>query len=340
MRPCSPPSCVSSGWLRLPGRDGSSRAPSSLCVMMIPNRVKLSGEHTLTLRAAGVDDIDGLVALYDALRDDDRYLRFFSLYRPGRAFIEHMVEAPRERGLQLVAAVTTGAQADEQIVGEAGYTLLPNGNGELGITIDETWRGWLGPFLLDALLDEAAARGVPNVEADILLANKAMLTLARSRGYATAGHTDWSTVRVVMGTSGREPTWPRSHDHQRVLVEVPGGRWHAEGATRRAGLDVLACPGPVENRRCPALAGIPCPLAAHADAIVVVPPKDDERWQALLEAHALRHHGIPICVEVPADAQLALPDDAVRAAPDEGTSSIVALVDRLARQPEPTRAKT
>jgi hypothetical protein len=36
--------------------------------------------------------------------------------------------------------------------------------------------------------------------------------------------------------------WPGTHERPRLLVEVPGGRWHAEEAARAAGFQVLACP--------------------------------------------------------------------------------------------------
>jgi hypothetical protein len=167
-----------------------------------------------------------------------------------------------------------------------------------------------------------------------------MLALAKTRGYAREDNNDWTTAHVVIGTEARAPSWPHRDGRPRVLVEVPGGRWHASNAARDAGLQVLACPGPEVNRRCPVLAGEPCPLARDADAIVVSPrdPVDPE-WQALLEGHARLHEGVPICVELPRDADLPLPDDAVRT-PTDGDTSIVALVQRIARQAETARADT
>ncbi len=290
--------------------------------------------------AATDRDVDGLMALYDRLDDDDRYRRFFSLYRPDRAFFDRMVACSDSGGLELVAEVSA-PDAEAHIVGEASYTLLANGDGELAITVDDQWRGWLGPYLLDALLARAAARGIPNLEADILLANRAMLALARTRGYATQDNTDWTTVRVLVGTGARAPSWPRRDARPRVLVEVPGGRWHATNAAREAGLQVLACPGPEVNRRCPVLAGRPCPLARDADAIVMSlrEPVQPE-WEALLEGHSRLHEGVPICVELPRDEDLPLPENAVRASTDGGATSIVALVQRIARHAEASRAET
>jgi hypothetical protein len=125
-----------------------------------------------------------------------------------------------------------------------------------------------------------------------------MLALARSRGYATMDHEDWSIVRVVMGAASREPGWPGPADRPRLLVEAPGGRWQGEDEARAAGLQVVVCPGPTARRRpCPALAGERCPLAAGADAILVARPPADGPWAELPEAHLAVHPGVPVCLQ-------------------------------------------
>ena len=50
--------------------------------------------------------------------------------------------------------------------------------------------------------------------------------------------------RLAIGTAGRVPSWPTDDHRRRLLVEVPGGRWRGEAAARRAGFDVVTCPGP------------------------------------------------------------------------------------------------
>ena len=322
--------------------------------------VRLPGGGRLTVRAVGPPDVDGLVALYDGLSDDDRYRRFFSGFRPPRAFFERLA-AVADRGGYGVVAVVEGARrgaADEggaieagaagiepgRIVGEASYELLPNGDGELGITVAADQRGWLGPFLLDALVEAAAARGVPDLEADVLVTNRRMLALLRSRGDASLGSNDWSMVRLLVGTAGHAPAWPggsgpdRRPDRRRVLVEVPGGRWHAQAEAEAVGLDVVACPGPTgaRRRRCPVLAGRPCPLASAADVVVASNVPDDEDWSRVVSAHDHLHPGVPVCVERRArpagsGAGPAVPG-AVTVDDDRGTHEVVALVDRLASE--------
>jgi hypothetical protein len=84
------------------------------------------------------------------------------------------------------------------------------------------------------------------------------------------------------------------------------------------------------------LEGRPCPLAAEADAIVVSNAPDDERWHAIVRAHADLHPGVPVCVEPrsgPAGRPRFVPRDGERVAvigDEEDPRAVVALVDRLA----------
>lgn len=253
------------------------------------------GGHVV-VRPVAAGDVDGLTALYGGLSDEDRYRRFFSYYFPPGEFFERMVTVAERGGFGVVAL------DGPDVVGEANYELLANGNGELGMAVAEHSRGWLGPFLLDTLIEAAAARGVPNIEAAVLVTNARMLAVLRSRGYATLPSDDWVSLRLVVGTRGRTPAWPARRggtaEPPRVVVECPGGRWRAEQAAGAAGLDLITCSGPRGPRpRCPALAGRACPLAAGADAIVIANAPDAEPWRSLAAAHAQLHPGIPVCVE-------------------------------------------
>jgi RimJ/RimL family protein N-acetyltransferase len=290
--------------------------------------VELPGGRRLTVRPATADDAAGLRALYDSLSPDDLNRRFFSRNRPPQRWLEHWARNRDEGGLTLVAVVSNG---DEQIVGEVGYALRPDGDGELGLVVAPGWRGWLGPYLLDALLEAAAARGVPNLQADILVENRRMLALVKARGYASPGQEDLNVVRVVIGTGGRPPTWPAGHELPRVLVE---GHWRGEARARGSGLQVMACPGPPRGRpsQCPALMGQPCPLAAGADVIVFALAEDDAIARDVLAAHGRVHRRVPLCVDTGSDADgpPSEPAHGVRIAKGTMAADVVELVRELA----------
>ncbi len=279
------------------------------------------------MRPVRPSDRAGLVALYAGLREDDKYLRFFSRHAPPEDFVEEMTHVAERGGFGLIALMEKG-DGPSQIVGEATYHLLPNGDAELGITVAETARGWLGPFLLDALLTEAAARGVPNLEADVRVDNRRMLAMLRARGFVEIDH-DFAIVRVAIGTTQNGPTWPGTHDRPRLLVEVPGGRWHADEAARAAGFEVLVCPGPLVDRtHCPALRGEPCPLAAGADVIVDAIP--GEAGRSLRGAHRRVHPSVPVCVQLPpGECDHDASDSTIRRDADD--AAVISILERLAK---------
>ena len=189
------------------------------------------GTEELVIRFATPDDRNALAELFDSLSFDDRYLRFFSAFRPDNKFLERLAGANVHGARELIAVVTAEGN-DRRLVGEAGAWPLRNGNGELEITVAPGHRGWLGPYLLDAALEAAAEAGMPNVEADLMLSNREMLALLRSRGVAVVGHDGYISIRVVISTSGRVPTWAPKDGRPRVLVETFDGRWNGDDAVK------------------------------------------------------------------------------------------------------------
>jgi GNAT superfamily N-acetyltransferase len=236
--------------------------------------------------------------LFSSLSLEDVHRRFFSSFRPDRSFLDHVVRASERGGGCLVAEVHERGAATT-VVAEADFEPLPDGDAELSIVVDPDWRGWLAPFLLDALVRLAADRGFPNLQAEILTTNRPMLALVRGRGFAAIDHGDWTTIRATISTAGRVPTWPGSHDRPRILVEIPGAHWQPTRQLRDAGFDVIACPGPGANRgRCPLLHGEPCPLVDDADVVVYALRPGDAGAEELLTAHDPSAGGPPLVVEV------------------------------------------
>src|SRR5688572_18524978 len=103
-------------------------------------RSRLPDGRRLVVREVTEADLPGLRALYEGLDDDARYRRFFSVYHPGEHFFRRLLDASGRGGACLVAVVD-GADGDPgEVVAEAGYEPLPNGDAELAITIDRAWR--------------------------------------------------------------------------------------------------------------------------------------------------------------------------------------------------------
>jgi RimJ/RimL family protein N-acetyltransferase len=175
--------------------------PDSAAAGGVLDTVDLSGGRTLTVRTVTKADVEGLDALFEGLSDEDRYYRFFNFCHPRRKFLEQLARPEDEGGYRLVAVVSG---PENKLVAEAGYVILPDGNGEFALTVAAGWRGWLGPFLLDAVVAAAAARGVPNLQADILKSNTRMLALLSRRGYTVLDR-EASEMRVAIDAAQPRP---------------------------------------------------------------------------------------------------------------------------------------
>ena len=173
----------------------------------IPAAMNLPDGRTLTVRAIRPADAEGLDTLFGGLGEEERYHRFFHLSCPGRKFLEQMTRAEDEGGYRLVAV---GSDPPDALVAEAGYAILPGGDGEFGLTVAPGWQGWrLGSRLLGALVTAATARGVPNLQADIQLDNTRMLALLSRRGYVTLGRYGFREVRVAIAAAQPARRGPR-----------------------------------------------------------------------------------------------------------------------------------
>jgi hypothetical protein len=275
----------------------------------------------MTIRPIGPGDADALEALWASLPPDDRRRRFFTAATPPRSVVERWVRVGQHGGYAVVALVDRAPDAyvrtnpPPELVGDAGYVPLPDGSGELAVTVAPSWRGWLGPFLLDAVLTAAAARGIRSLQALVLRENRPMLAIARARGWATLNDDDWLETRLLLPTAGHVPCWPPRHDRLRLVVEAAGGRWHQVVDAQQAGFDVVACPGPsaLPRRRCPLLDAGTCPLVEDADVVVVALPAADPARRLLVDAHRRRRAGPPtIAAEAPGTPPGAHPATRVR----------------------------
>ncbi len=295
-----------------------------------PDPIALSEGRTLHLHHLGAGDGPAMSSLYHRLGPDDVYRRFFTSALPDADWFEEWARVSERGGFGLLAVVTGGSEArdpsstpDPTVVGEAGYARLCDGDGELGMAVDPTWRGWLGPWLLDALLQHADARGIPNIQALVLTDNRKMSTMVAARGVASMASPDWSTTRVSMSTRGRVPSWPgdrdgdRPHDRPRLLVESDRSRWAGMGDAVRSAFDVMVCRGPDHrptgptDRGCPLLRGERCPLLDGADVVVHLLDPSSPAATQLLDEERLIHSGLRMI-----DGFVTDPDGTTRRRPD------------------------
>lgn len=258
--------------------------------------IELADGARLEVRSTTAADAERILALYETLSVGDRHRRFFGAFRPHIDWCRTWADVASDGGFGVIAIVHRDG-APEEVAGEAGYAIRDDGDGDLAVTVAPDWRGWLGAYLLDVLVRHAAAAGLANLQAEVLLENGPMLSLLRRRGPVAMAH-DSGVVRLSIGTSGPVPTWPPGEDRPRVLVEVAGRRWGGEPAAEAAGVATAMCAGPAvrDGHQCPVLDGGRCPLADGADAIIVLLDPDDDRTAALVRAHREQSPGTPVLV--------------------------------------------
>jgi acetyltransferase len=83
-------------------------------------------------------------------------------------------------------AVTTARGGSEQFVGVGRYVVdSPGPSAEVALVLADAWQGkGLGRRLLQTLLEHAASAGIREAVGLVLAENVAMLSLARSMGFA------------------------------------------------------------------------------------------------------------------------------------------------------------
>lgn len=308
-----------------------------------PRQVVTGDGATVVVRPVLAADARPLSALYQRLPAAERVSRVgvFDTYDHGFAGRVASIAERGGRGLvaELDAPARGGPDVDlggsgmPELVGEAHYEPFDDGDAQMALVVVPEWRDELGPVLFDAVLADAAAHGLVNLEVDAMRTDEWVRGLIEGRAGAVRPSHDWLSTRLLVATDGGVPVWHEAPG-PRVLVESPGGRWHAADAAAEAGLTVLGCTSWRDRVvTCPALDGTPCPLVTGADAVVVSYPPTGAEWDELLRTHLQVHPDVPVLVEGRAGDDL--PDGVV--ALDVHDPALV--VDRVAAVAGPRAAR-
>lgn len=289
--------------------------------------------RTLEIRPTTADDAELIHELYQPMSTDDLHRRFFSAAAPQPKWCRRWASVGERGGHGLIAIVHDGDQ--HTVIGEAGYALRPDGDGDLAVAVAPGWRGWLGSYLVELLTQHAAAHGIDNLQADVLLENRPMLTILRRRGSVSLEHVD-GTVRLTIGTAGYTPSWPPKATGHKLLVAAAGGRWSGERAASQAGCVTAVCSGPSGRTRagCPVLSGERCPLADDADAIVILLDPDDPRTERLVALHRRQRPGVPIFVSRRFAEAAEIPDGCI-VLPTSGSDTVAHVLSMIGSAPQP-----
>jgi acetyltransferase len=162
--------------------------------------VQLANGSRVVLRPALPQDGELQRLFVRRLSDEARYFRFMTrLSELSEAMAERFTSIDYRSHVALVATVF--ANAGETMIGEARY-VVDEGNDivcEFAVAVADAWQGMgLACTLLQRLANHAAASGIRRMVGDTLSSNKAMIGLAKHRGFAVARkREDGRLVRLV-----------------------------------------------------------------------------------------------------------------------------------------------
>jgi GNAT superfamily N-acetyltransferase len=240
----------------------------------------------VVVRSAGPHDVPAIADFYRLLSPTSFSERFMS--RRSEAVIVALAALEARRGDVAVVAVLPDDNSN--VVGEARYVPTGSHCAEFALAVlDDVQGHGVGGRLLDALLAEAAARGLDRLAAAVAGGNDRMLRLARRLGWVLVEPLDDDVGVIEIATAGGMPGWPAG-GRRRVLVESPTWRDTPEVVMlRAAGVAVRRCPGPRPGTPgCPLVVDSACRLAEGADEIVDLLPDDVPACAAVRAEHTRR----------------------------------------------------
>jgi RimJ/RimL family protein N-acetyltransferase len=170
----------------LTGEAMNGRASDGIC-----HPVLFDGS-TVLLRRLDSGDFAEVMRLAEALSDDERYLRFFTL-RP--AHLQAWARSLTERSNDLFAL---GAFESGKLIGVANYVRCqPPGYAEVAVVVahNEHLRG-VGTALLRQLGHVARQNGLHHFMADVLAENNLMMRVISDAGWRSARHLDGSVLEI------------------------------------------------------------------------------------------------------------------------------------------------
>jgi acyl-CoA synthetase (NDP forming)/RimJ/RimL family protein N-acetyltransferase len=141
--------------------------------------VVLADGATAHLRPVTPQDADRLVAFYQRVSDESKYFRFFAPYpRLTARDVERFTHVDHASRVALI--VTVG----DDMVAIGRYDQVDDEKAEVAFLVQDDYQGrGLGSILLEHLAAAARERGIRRFTAEVLPANRKMLTVFRDAGY-------------------------------------------------------------------------------------------------------------------------------------------------------------
>ena len=160
----------------------------------------LADGHSLLLRPIQPEDEPALIELFDAMTEEERYMRFFSpMSHVPHQLAARLSQIDYDREMALVLT-EPGLPGQARIL--AGVRIAGDPNDErcefaIGVRHDQGGKG-LGIRLMERIIEYARQRGYREIYGDILRENGAMLAVCRKLGFEIASGSENNLVRATM----------------------------------------------------------------------------------------------------------------------------------------------
>ena len=199
--------------------------------------VRLRGGSEVLVRPIGPGDRDALLAAFERLSPESRYLRFFSpVPRLSSTQLRYLTDVDHHDHEALVAVDPATGEG----VGVARYVRTDDGVAEPAVVVADDWQGrGLARVLLDELCDRAREEGIRCFAAPVLAHNRAAIAVLKQLGDTTV-ISHGREVELHIALDGEGGAAPPSLQH--VLREAAGRSlqptvsfWHRLAGLRRPG---------------------------------------------------------------------------------------------------------
>ena len=157
--------------------------------------------EAMILRPIQPEDEPALIELFDAMTEQERYMRFFSpMPQVPHQMAARLSQIDYDREMALVLAERDKLPGKAKLVGGARIAGDPNNERcEFAIGVRHAYTGMgLGVMLLRKIVDYARRRGYREVYGDILRENQPMLGVCRKLGFQIRPGNESGAVRAVL----------------------------------------------------------------------------------------------------------------------------------------------
>jgi acetate---CoA ligase (ADP-forming) len=185
--------------------------------------VVLKDGGTLRLRPPRATEAGAVLAFFEGLSEESRFLRFHGHGRIGPALVVPLLDPDwSERGA--LAGWLAGAEGDERVVAVGSYTRIGHGDtAEMAFAVEDSEQGrGIGTRLLEQLAGRARDAGISRFVAEVLASNTAALGVFKDAGFELVRKGDRGEVELHFPVARTDALDSRveARDHAAVVASL------------------------------------------------------------------------------------------------------------------------